>query len=110
MRNAIAVLVAVLALNLAACSKETLTRAELVEWSKKWEPHICYKGSDANYHYFAARPIDYWVEARIRRSEIVIQDERSPDTLGRRIWFYQVDPAQDFAKVPNSEWTGTGRH
>jgi hypothetical protein len=55
------------------------------------------------------RPIDSWVLPRVRRSEIVIEDERSPDALGNRIWFYRVDPAHDFAKVPNSEWTGTGR-
>jgi hypothetical protein len=94
------------ALLLAGCTKKTWTKAELIDWYVRFgdrKPKIGYAGSDADYHYFAARPIDSWVSPRVARSEITIRQERSHASLGRRFWFYVVDPTLDFAKVPNSD-------
>ncbi len=90
------------ALFLGGCSKQTWTKAELIDWYVGFgdrKPKIGYAGSDAEYHYFATRPIDSWVLPRVARSEITIEDA----SLGRRFWFYVVDPTLDFAKVPNSD-------
>jgi hypothetical protein len=89
-----------------ACSKGTWTRAELADWYLRFgskKPTLGYAGSDAQYHYFASRPIDNWVSPRVARSQISIREERSHRSLGRKFWFYAVDPANDFAKIPNSD-------
>src|SRR5205823_12589142 len=94
------------ALFLAGCTKQTWTKAELTDWYVRFgdrKPKIGYAGSDADYHYFATRPIDSWVLPRVARSEITVEQERSHASLGRRFWFYVVDPTLDFAKVLNSD-------
>jgi hypothetical protein len=91
---------------LTGCTKETWSKRELVDWYLRFgdkKPKVGYAGSDAQYHYFATRPIDNWVLPRVPRAEISIADERSHASLGRRFWFYVVDPAERFAKVPNSD-------
>jgi hypothetical protein len=85
---------------------ETWSKAELVDWYLRFDsdkPKIGYSGSDARYHYFMSRPIDSWISLQVARSEIIISDERPHASLGRRFWFYTVDPAHDFAKIPNSD-------
>ena len=104
MRRSLAILVGLAVLT--GCTKETWSRAELVDWYLQFgskRPKLGYAGSDGQYHYFATRPIDNWVLPRVARTEITIAEERSHASLGRRFWFYVVDPAQDFAKIPNSD-------
>ena len=105
MRRTLAICVGFIVLT--GCTKETWTKTELINWYQQWggdKPKLGYAGSDAQYHYFASRPIDYWVSPRVSRHEIHIAEERSHASLGdRRFWFYVVDPTRDFAKVPNSD-------
>jgi hypothetical protein len=47
--------------------------------------------------------MDSFVAARVARFEMTIAEERAHSSLGHRVWFYLVDPADDFAKIPNSD-------
>lgn len=105
MRSQLAFLLA-LGLSLSGCTKQTWNRTELVDWYLRFgsdRPKVGYCGSDDRYHYFASRPIDSFVSPRVTRSQIIIADERSHSSLGRRIYFYLVDPSHDFAKVAGSD-------
>jgi len=106
-------LVLVLTLGFQGCGWRDFfpwSKAELVEWYSKAAPdnprvrRFGYCGSDAKYHYFIVRPIDWFVCPKVRRSELVIPDERPKSSLPRDQWyFYVVDPAHDFRKVDEAE-------
>lgn len=85
--------------------KSQWTKTELVEWYTEYEPttpglsKFGYAGSDANYHYFITRPIDSFLIPKVPRGELTIQDERKRSDLGKRLYFYEVDPKQNFRKI-----------
>ncbi|RYZ63745.1 MAG: hypothetical protein EOP09_17150 [Proteobacteria bacterium] len=81
------------------------SKQELVAWYNKYEPtnsnltKFGYAGSDDRFHYFVTRPVDSFFTPRIPRSELAILDERSRSDLGRRLYFYRVDPSHNFRKI-----------
>jgi hypothetical protein len=115
MNPSLNVLIAAICLLLAGClSPEGWTRSawnkkDLVIWYDKHEPtnsnlsKFGYAGSDDRFHYFITRPVDSFITPRIPRNELTISDERSRSTLGRQLYFYQVDPRQDFRKIPDTD-------
>lgn len=82
------------------------SKSEVVAWYAKYEPVVhglskyCYAGSNAKYHYFICRPIDSFLIQKIPRAELVMPDERKREDLGKRLYFYQVDPKRNFKKMP----------
>lgn len=62
-----------------------------------------YTGSDADYHYFITRPVDDFVSVQVPRNELKLKDEHPSSELGwKRMYFYLVDPEQDFRKINES--------
>src|SRR6185436_13427682 len=86
---------------LPGCTKEVWHRQEVVDWSEMWvrpPVQLRYCGSDANWHYFTARPVDDTCFIKVARNEISIADEEPKAKLGE--WYYPVDPAHDFRRIP----------
>lgn len=103
-----------LALLLPSCispegyKKSVWHKQELLDWYNEHEPtnsnlrKFGYAGSDEAYHHFITRPIDSFLQVKIPRNEITIPDERPRSSLtSRQLYFYLVDPRQNFRKVPS---------
>lgn len=107
-----------IALLLSSCispegyKKSVWHKQELLDWYNKNEPansnlqKFGYAGSDEAYHHFITRPIDSFLQVKIPRNELTIADERPHSSLtSHQLYFYLVDPRQNFRKVPGD--TGT---
>ena len=95
---------------LGACSSSTWTAHELSSWYQQYaegSPHyskLWYRGSDSNYHYFTCRAIDSWVNPRVPRPEIVLEDVRPvAPSSGPFPGYYAVDPSDGFRPIPGSD-------
>ena len=86
--------------------KAILSPSEVAEWYERWSlpstinRGIGYQGSDEAFHYFIARPIDYFVFIQVPRDQLKLEDVRpkqqaSSSGLGVHYW---VDPLHDFRK------------
>jgi hypothetical protein len=86
--------------------KSVWSPAEVAKWYERWSHPstvhrgIGYQGSDEAFHYFIARPIDYFVFIRIPRGQLQLEDTRpreqvSSSMLGVHYW---VDPLDNFRK------------
>lgn len=87
-------------------SRSVLSKTQLIEWySNNLQKYPAidkfgYAGSDENYHYFIVRPVDDFVIHEVPRADLKVPDERLRGELGRSLYFYLVDPANNFKKVP----------
>jgi hypothetical protein len=60
-----------------------------------------YQGTDDDFHYFIARPVDDFVGIKVPRSQIKLAEQHSTSELGRhRMYFHLVDPEHGFRKIP----------
>lgn len=100
----------VASLTVTGCKKEIWTPAEVQGWYERWslpsttQRGLGYLGSDAEFHYFIARPIDSYVFIKIRRAELRIDDERPMQQTSAALMgvYYSVDPSDGFRKkAPN---------
>jgi hypothetical protein len=86
-------------------TRSVWSKSDLVAWYNEYEPvrsnlsKFGYAGSDEGFHHFITRPVDSFFMPKIPRSELTVPDERPRAELGRRLYFYLVDPRQDFRKV-----------
>ena len=94
-------------LSLSACAIDPMSRQQAVDWytsnasELKW---VGYQGSDKDYHYFVGRKPDTWVFIRIWKNDLTVEDERPfTSTYRYPLYYYLVDPTQDYIKIPNSE-------
>lgn len=87
-------------------SRSILSKTQLIEW---YSNHLLkypavdkfgYAGSDDNYHYFIVRPVDDFVVHEVPRTDMKVPDERLRSEIGRSLYFYLVNPANNFKKVP----------
>jgi hypothetical protein len=82
------------------------SRQELIDWySEKIAQYPAitkfgYAGSDDTYHYFIVRPVDDFVIHEVPRSELKMPDFRLRSELGDLLYFYLVDPMENFKKIP----------
>jgi hypothetical protein len=96
----IALLLTLTALAVGGCAKEVWHRQEVVDWSEMWirpPQQLRYCGSDAQWHYFLAHPIDDWVCMKVPRGEIKMPEELPPTKAGT--WHYPVDPSHGFRRI-----------
>lgn len=99
-----------LAVALSGCvgafKKTVWSPVEVAEWYERWSlpstvhRGIGYQGTDEEFHYFIARPIDYFVFIRIPRGQLRLEDVRprqqvSSASLGVYYW---IDPRDWFRK------------
>jgi hypothetical protein len=112
---ALVVLISILASGCAGpfmLRKTHWTVQEVQEWypeyrkdPRAWDG-ILYQGSSAKWHYYVARLIsmDNWVAIQIRRTDLVVADERPyPRPSGAGLGYYFVDPNNDFVKLRDAQ-------
>jgi len=87
-------------------SRSVLSKTQLIKWysdNLQKYPTIDkfgYAGSEDDFHYFIVRPVDDFVIHEVPRSDLKIPDVRLRSELGRSLYFYLVDPSNNFKKVP----------
>jgi hypothetical protein len=102
--------IAIWALAASGCvgpfKKSVWSPEEVTAWYEQWSHPstihrgIGYQGSDEAFHYFIARPIDYFVFIRVPRDQLQLEDAQprqqvSSASLGVHYW---VDPLDGFRK------------
>jgi hypothetical protein len=86
--------------------KTNWTVAETRAWADSnkniptWNGWLLYQGSDAAVHHFISRVMDEWVWFKIKRTELVVLDERKYKTTSSGpLGYYYVDATKDFVKI-----------
>src|SRR5690349_10991290 len=65
-----------------AFRKKLYTVPEVKEWAEKNQPYptwhgwLLYQGSDTSIHHFISRVMDEWIYFNIKRTDLIIKDER----------------------------------
>ncbi|ATC62996.1 hypothetical protein CMV30_02990 [Nibricoccus aquaticus] len=86
--------------------KAAWSPAEVTEWYQGTSipatihRGIGYQGTDESFHYFIARPIDFFVFIKIPRAQLQIEDvqpRQQSSSAGLGV-YYWVDPLQGFRK------------
>lgn len=95
---------------MAGCGVNTWTGQELTSWyisNKSKYPTfyspLYYRGSDKHYHYFICRALDSYVNMRVKRDEINIDDVRASIGVFRKPFpgYYAVDPNDNYNRIDN---------
>jgi len=86
--------------------KTNWTVSEVKEWVEKnktystWQGWLLYQGSDTSTHHFISRVNDEWAWFNIKRTDLMLKDERQyKTTSSARLGYYYVDPTKDFVKT-----------
>lgn len=86
--------------------KTNWTVFEVKEWAEKnknsqtWYGWLLYQGSDTTTHHFISRIMDEWIWFNIKRTDLVLQDERQyKRTSSAKLGYYYVDATKDFVKI-----------
>jgi hypothetical protein len=84
----------------------TMSKTELQRWYREdlsqysGAGKMGYIGSDQEFHYFIARPVDDFVHIRVPKYELRMKEEHARSELGNsRMYFYLVNPEQGFRKM-----------
>jgi len=86
--------------------KTDWTVSEVKEWAEKqkeypaWHGSLLYQGSDSLNHHFISRVMDEWVWFNIKRTDLMIADEKVYKTTSSApLGYYYVDATKDFIKI-----------
>ena len=86
--------------------KTNWTVSEVKEWVEKnkayptWHGWLLYQGSDTVTHHFISRVMDEWIWFNIKRTDLVLTDERPyKTTSSARLGYYYVDATKEFIKI-----------
>src|SRR5881398_77456 len=90
----------------ASQGKKIWAVSEVKEWVEKnktystWQGWLLYQGSDTSTHHFISRIADEWIWFNIKRTDLMLKDERQYKTSSSaRLGYYYVDATKDFVKT-----------
>jgi hypothetical protein len=98
---------------LSGCKKDVWTADELQRWYsplKQGNPSfvspLYYRGTDNNYHYFICRSMDDFVNIKVIKEEIRLDDIKPAISISSKPFpgYYAVDPNNGYKRVDEAKF------